>query len=148
MHTQLSHSPLRFSPARLLAILPAIFLAVLLACISLPSHSSSERLFPVNVKRGTMVPRDPPNIIIDGKPRFLASGARIRDAENHLRHMSQIQGEQFIVNYTENRYGDISQIWILTPEEILTPAPTVTPTPKPQPRPIPNKQPNQNNPNN
>ena len=143
-----SHRPTRSAPAAVLAICLTLLCATLLcAGISLPAQAASERLFPTNVKRGTLVPRDPPDIIIDGKPRFLASGARIRDANNHLQHLSRIQGEQFIINYTENHYGDINQIWILTPEEIRTPIPNsnATPTPKPQPRPIQNNQTNQNN---
>jgi hypothetical protein len=85
-----------------------------------------------------MVPRDPPELIINGKPRFLAAGGRIRDENNHLQHLSAIRGEQFIVNYTENRYGDIDRIWILSPEEIRTPMPAANgDAPKPTARPIP-----------
>ncbi len=139
MHKQLFHL---FQRSYLPALLLAALLAMPLASLSLLAHASSERLFPVNVKRGTMVPRDPPDLIINGKPRFLAAGARIRDANNHFQHLSSLHDEQYIVNYTENHYGDINQIWILSPEEILTPNPNAnaTPTPKPQPRPIPNNQ--------
>lgn len=116
----------------------SLLLAVGSASLTPPAQASSERLFPVNVKRGTMVPRDPPDLIINGKPRVLASGARIRDENNHLQHLSAIHGEQFIVNYTENRYGDIDKVWILSPEEIRTPMPAANnATPTPTARPIP-----------
>lgn len=116
----------------------AMCLGLMLAWVSLDTHAARERAFPAHVKRGTMVPRDPPNVLIDGKPRLLASGVRIRDERNHLQHPGHIQGEQFIIHYTENHMGNINQIWILTPEEIHTALPNATPTPKPQPRPIQN----------
>jgi hypothetical protein len=139
MSTPLFHLPARSR----LALLSTVLLALFLACSSWLAHAASERTFPVNVKRGTLVPRDPPDIIIDGKPRFLASGARIRDENNHFQHLSRLDGQQYIVNYTENRYGDINQIWILTPEEIRATVAETTPTPKPQPRPIQNNSNNQ-----
>jgi hypothetical protein len=76
-----------------------------------------DRPFPKDIKRGRMTPSAFPNVVIDGKTRMLAIGARIWNAENLIEQPSAIRGSDITVNYTETEQGEIDRVWILTREE-------------------------------
>lgn len=90
----------------------ALFAALLTA---LPAQA--ERPFPANAKRGTMTPAYHPDILIDGKPRRLASSARIFNQDNLIEMPASLRGRNIVVNYEEDRDGLIVNVWMLTPEE-------------------------------
>ena len=76
-----------------------------------------------------MTPAPFPEIVIDGKLRHLAPGARIWNADNFIEMPAALRGSDFKVNYTENDQGDIDRVWILTPEEVQEPLSKQTTSP-------------------
>jgi hypothetical protein len=75
------------------------------------------RNFPTGTLRGKLLILNAPEILLDGQPDRLSPGARIRSAQNMLVMVGAIQGEKFLVNYTRDPAGLVSQVWILTPQE-------------------------------
>jgi hypothetical protein len=90
-------------------------LASLVLLIALPALA--DRPFPKDVKRGAMTPAAYPAIVIDGKSRTLAIGARIWNTDNLIEQPAALRGENIVVNYTETEQGEIDRVWILTKDE-------------------------------
>ncbi len=104
---------------------------LLLASLASPVHAT-DRPFPESAKRGIMSPKNFPVVLINGKERLLSPAAQIRNTENMIEMPASLRGDNIIVNYTENQFGEIIRIWILTPEEIRqTPPGQGKPTPTP-----------------
>lgn len=101
---------------------PLFLIVFLSAIVALPA-AAFERPFPPSAKRGAMAPAAYPAIVIDGKTRSLASGARIWNQENLIEMPASLRGNNFPVNYTEDEQGNIDRVWILTQEEERRPAP-------------------------
>lgn len=76
-----------------------------------------ERPFPPDAQRGKMTPGYFPDILIDGKPRRLAAGARIFNQDNMIAMPATLRGGDIVVNYTVDAMGYIDRVWILTKEE-------------------------------
>jgi hypothetical protein len=77
------------------------------------------RNFPTGTLRGKLQILTSPDILLDGQPDRLSPGARIRSQQNMLVMVGAITpGDKFVVNYTRDPAGLVSQIWILTPGEI------------------------------
>lgn len=93
----------------------------LLCCLTALGAAAGERPFPQSTKRGTMSQAKHPFIVIDGKTRQLAPGARIWNQENLIDMPATLRGSTFKVNYTEDTQGEIDRVWILTPDEIKEP---------------------------
>lgn len=98
------------------------FLLALAATIALPAFADAPELaprpFPPNTKRGKMTPAyAAPDIYIDGKLRQMSPAARIFNEENLTVVPGGLDGKDIVVNYTEDIYGNIDRIWILTREE-------------------------------
>jgi hypothetical protein len=91
-------------------------IASLLLLIALPAMAF-DRPFPKDIKRGRMTPSAFPNVVIDGKTRALAMGAKIWNTDNLIEQPSAIRGADIVVNYTETEQGEIDRVWILTREE-------------------------------
>lgn len=92
------------------------FLLFLSAVLAIPAFAL-ERPFPKNAKRGTMTPAAYPMIVIEGKTRYLAPGARIWNESNLTQTPASLRGRDFTVNYTEDAQGDIDRVWILNTKE-------------------------------
>ena len=75
------------------------------------------RRFPPNALRGKMIVVQAPVITMDGKPERLSPGARIRGLRNELVLSAAIDGQEVVVNFTRESYGNVHEVWILTPEE-------------------------------
>lgn len=90
--------------------------AVISAVISFPALAL-ERPYPKNAQRGIMSPAPFPEIILDGKQRRLAPGARIWNEDNLIQAPASLRGNNFPVNYTVNAEGEIDRVWILSEEE-------------------------------
>ncbi|WP_213952989.1 hypothetical protein [Variovorax sp. dw_954] len=75
------------------------------------------RNFPTGTLRGKLLILNAPEVMLDGQPGRLSPGARIRSPQNMLVMVGAIQGQKFLVNYTRDPAGLVSQVWILTPEE-------------------------------
>ena len=108
-------------------LFPLFFLAMLVA----QSAFAFERPFPRNAQRGKMTPAAYPMIVIEGKNRQLAPGARIWNQNNLIEMPASLRGSDLVVNYTEDKQGEIDRIWILTADEIRVPIHQQTNT-KPQ----------------
>lgn len=94
-----------------------VFLSLLTA---LPAHAA-DRPFPQNAKRGTMSPANYPELMVDGKLRYLAPGARIWNQDNLIELPASLRGANLPVNYTEDAQGQIDRVWILSAEEARQP---------------------------
>ena len=91
--------------------------ATLLFCGKIQAQTL--RNFPINAVRGTISFKVPPEVVVDGKAERLSPGARIRDKQNMMAMTGALTGQEFIVNYRrENIGGMVSEVWLLTPEEI------------------------------
>jgi hypothetical protein len=102
-------------------ILSTLAIGAMLAA-SLPAQAL-DRLFPPNIKRGTLSNVDFPSVSLNGSQRKLAPGAWIRNENNMIDMPVTLRGREFTVNYTENPQGDIDRVWILTPAEASVPLP-------------------------
>lgn len=80
-----------------------------------------ERPFPAQAKRGKMTPAAFPDIVIEGKLRQLAPGARIWNEDNLVQMPASLRGSGLVVNYTEDVNGNIDRVWILTAAEASEP---------------------------
>ena len=68
-----------------------------------------------------MSPAPYPEIILDGKQRHLAAGARIWNEDNLIQVPASLRGNNLPVNYTENAAGEIDRVWLLSEEEASQP---------------------------
>lgn len=99
-----------------------IVAAALMALIS--AASAFERHFPTNAKSGNAQIVDYTQLLIDGKSRILAMGARIWSTDNLTVVPNALGDSAHRVAYTENSDGTIDRIWLLTDEEAAAmPAP-------------------------
>ena len=88
--------------------------------LDLPPPAASEpgvRRFPANALRGRLVVTQAPQLVIDGKAERLSPGARIRGPQNQLLMASALAGQNLIVNFTRESYGNVHEVWILTADE-------------------------------
>lgn len=96
------------------------FLIIFLAITVFPAFAF-ERHFPHSAQRGTMSPAPYPEIVVNGKLRHLAPGARIWNQDNLIQSPASVRGNDLVVNYTENAEGNIDRVWILSEEEASQP---------------------------
>ena len=103
------------------------FLLALAASLTLPALAApfepAPRDFPVSAKRGRMTPGYAPDLLIDGKPRQMSPACRIYNQDNLFVVPAALRERDMVVNYTEDRDGNIDRVWILTAEEARQPAP-------------------------
>jgi hypothetical protein len=92
-----------------------------LSLLVLASAHAMERPFPAAAKRGSMTPAPYPEIVIEGRQRLLAPGARIWNEDNLIQQPASLAGSGLTVNYTEDADGAIDRVWILSPEEANRP---------------------------
>ncbi|MDO8248444.1 MAG: hypothetical protein Q7T78_01815, partial [Rhodoferax sp.] len=81
------------------------------------SAQSMLRQFPPAAKRGTLLVTAPPEILINGASARLSPGARIKGVNNGLLMSGALVGKSVLVNYVRDGQGQISEVWILGPEE-------------------------------
>jgi hypothetical protein len=72
------------------------------------------RQFPPNAQRGKLQVVQGADVLIDGKPERLSPGARIRGPQNTLVMTSSITGQELVVNFVRDTYGNLHQVWLLT----------------------------------
>ncbi|WP_151636798.1 hypothetical protein [Noviherbaspirillum aerium] len=98
-----------------------LLLLSLLSVAMLPAAHAFERPFPAQAKRGKMTPGAFPEIVIEGRTRQLAPGARIWNEDNLVQMPASLRGSGLAVNYTEDANGHIDRVWILTAAEASEP---------------------------
>jgi hypothetical protein len=84
-----------------------------------------ERTFPVGVKRGKLSTTALAEIVIDGKLRQATAGLRIYSDHNLFITLGSIDVRNIMINYTQNEFGEIEKIWVLTLDEASVPIPTI-----------------------
>jgi hypothetical protein len=72
------------------------------------------RQFPPNAQRGKLQVVQGADVLIDGKPERLSPGAHIRGPQNTLVMTSSITGQELVVNFVRDTYGNLHQVWLLT----------------------------------
>jgi hypothetical protein len=84
-----------------------------------------DRLIPIPLiaKRGDMEFNGTQIVLLDGKRRQLAPGARIFGADNMLKLATSLNGTAKTKYIFEESTGLLMNVWILTPKEIATPDP-------------------------
>lgn len=98
-----------------------ILVLVALTCLSSVVSAQLRAIPPDAVKATMQPPRD--GLVEMGKYVFrLAPGAHIRSTDNRIMLPVMIGSEQ-VVRYLLDANGDLSSVWILSPEEIDLPAP-------------------------
>ncbi len=85
--------------------------------LSPASAQSMLRQFPPAAKRGMLVVTTPPEILINGASARLSPGARIKGVNNGLVMSGALVGQSVLVNYVRDGQGQVSEVWILGPEE-------------------------------
>ena len=87
------------------------------ACIAVAAQAQTQRAFPQNALRGSLVIGIAPDAVLNGDRVRLAPGARIRDANNMLVVPTAVMGGPYLVNYTVDTSGLVKDVWILRPDE-------------------------------
>ena len=101
--------------------------SLIFAQLGLIFSYATERPIPPNAKLGELSASTNRNFLIDGDVRQLSAGTQIRNQNNTLvqpQHIvAQLIGADVPILYTENSYGHIQRIWLLTNQEIQQYAP-------------------------
>ncbi len=98
-------------------------LAASLVALSAQAQAPAQRNFPAHALRGELVVVQPPEVLLNGRPARLAPGARIRGADNLIVPSAQLAGRKAVVHYTREMYGNLHEVWLLTPAELAKPWP-------------------------
>ena len=93
----------------------AVFLAT--ACIAAAASAQTQRAFPQDALRGSLVIGVAPDVVLNGERARLAPGSRIRDAANMAVVPSAVMGGPYLVHYTVDTSGLVKDVWILRPDE-------------------------------
>ena len=99
---------------RLLALLPFLFGAIL--------AYAQVRAIPAEAKRAFIRHVQEARVTANGKTMQLAPGATIRNAQNLLTVPVSIPRDGAWAEYTIDGNGQISRVWLLTPEELKQPS--------------------------
>jgi hypothetical protein len=86
-------------------------------CIAAPASAQLARHFPADALRGELVVTAPPQITVNKQPAQLAPAARIRGQNNLLMLSASLVGQRFLVHYTVDAQGQVSNVWVLTAQE-------------------------------
>ena len=80
------------------------------------------RTIPADAKRATMSHVEGMTVEIDGKRLQLPAGARIRDGRNMIVVPTAVP-PRVLIKYLPDAQGQVSRIWILSPQEAAQPDP-------------------------
>jgi hypothetical protein len=109
--------------------LPAYVVALLFASLLCWPVAEAARNFPQDAKRGTITEHQYPLYKIDSSTYRIAAGGRIIDQHNRIIMPASFYGKAEVMYRLDNR-GELSVIWLMTPEEVAlnpTPLPPSTP---------------------
>ncbi len=96
-----------------------LFFATLLAiALASPSIAQVQRQFPQNALRGQVLFGQPPHVALNGEPKQLAPGSRIRGTNNMIVLSGSLVGSSGAVHYTIDPLGQIKDVWILRTDEL------------------------------
>lgn len=80
------------------------------------------RMIPVDAPKAEMYPPQGGFVSLDGTTMAMSVGAQIRDQSNRIVMPGSLVDKQ-LVRFKVDPAGQVSQVWILTPEERELPAP-------------------------
>ncbi len=95
-----------------------LFATSLAIALATPSIAQVQRQFPQTALRGQVVFGQPPHVALNGEPKQLAPGARIRGMNNMIVLSGSLVGSAGAVHYTIDAQGQIKDVWILRPDEL------------------------------
>jgi hypothetical protein len=95
---------------------------VLLIAFGTTFAYAQSRAIPAEAKRAFIRHVQESRVTVDGKPMQLAPGATIRNAQNLLTVPVSIPRDGAWAEYTMDGNGQISRVWLLTPEELKQPS--------------------------
>jgi len=95
---------------------PACFVMLLFGLLLCWSVAEAARNFPQNAKRGTITEHQYPHYRIGSATYRIATGGRIIDQHNRIIMPASFYGKAEVMYRLDNR-GELSVIWLLTPEE-------------------------------
>jgi hypothetical protein len=95
-----------------------LFAFVMATALGAPSLAQVQRQFPQTALRGQIVFGQPPHLALNGEPKQLAPGARIRATNNMIVLSGSLFGSSELVHYTLDPMGQLKDVWILRPEEL------------------------------
>jgi hypothetical protein len=85
------------------------------------------RQFPASALRGKLRVVQGAEILIDGRPERLSPGGRIRGTQNNLLMSGALVGQEYLVNFVRDGYGNVHQVWLLTVLEAQQKVKSATP---------------------
>jgi hypothetical protein len=96
-----------------------VALAIALAAATLVPLAASARNFPQNALRGKIVFVNPPDIELDGDAARMSPGVRIHGFDNMMVVSGSVAGtgSKYVVDYTREESGLVSEVWLLTTGE-------------------------------
>jgi len=80
------------------------------------------RMIPVDAPKAEMYPPEGGVVLLDGTTMQMSAGAQIRDQSNRIIMPATLSQKQ-LVRFKVDPAGQVSKVWILTPEERELPAP-------------------------
>jgi hypothetical protein len=95
-----------------------LFAVLLWLVLIAPSAAQVQRQFPQNALRGQISFGPPPQVLLNGDPKRLAPGARIRATNNMIVLSGSLAGSVLPVHYTIDPQGEIKDVWILRDDEL------------------------------
>lgn len=99
------------------------FLTAGLLALLATSAFALERPFPANAKRGVFTMGPFPEIVLNGKVRYMSAAGRVFNQQNLIQIPASITGSNHVVNYTEDFQGNVDRVWLLDAREAAqTPA--------------------------
>jgi hypothetical protein len=96
---------------------PACFLVLLFGLLLCCSVADAARNFPQNAQRGTITEHQYPLYKIGYATYRIAAGGRIIDQHNRIIMPASFYGKAEVMYRLDGR-GELSVIWLLTPEEV------------------------------
>jgi len=87
------------------------------ACIAIVAQAQTQRAFPQDALRGSLVIGVAPDVVLNGERARLAPGSRIRNADNMVVVPGAVIGGPYLVHYTLDSTGLVKDVWILRPGE-------------------------------
>ena len=94
-------------------------IAATFAVCSSAAVAQAPRTFPATALRGEIVVTTPPELLLNKRPARLAPGARIRAMDNMLVMSGAAVNQRLVVNYTLDLQGQLQEVWILNPAELV-----------------------------
>lgn len=96
--------------------LRALLVALLFFSVTVTAMEDG-RNFPAQAKRGKLSVTRLADLVIDGKLKLTTPSTRIYSEDGMLITSAALNAVKVPVNYTENEFGEIQALWLLSAEE-------------------------------